>query len=195
MLYKAQGAWEDASRCFSEAVALAQEADVKGQLPYAECRLAEMDVLQGRPTEAIARLQPRVSDMRWHYEVVLLSILAEAHADMGDPAKAEKVVDTGLTRARLMHNRVDGLEASRDQAKVLALQGKREEARATLEEALSLARSMPHPYAEAKLSCEYGMLHLREIEPARARERLCAALEIFRRLGAKKDAEQTRWAL
>ncbi len=195
MLYKARGAWEDASRCFSEAVALAREADVKGQLPYAECRLAEMEVLQGRPTEAIARLQPRVSEMRWHYEVVLLSILAEAHADMGDSAKAEKVVDLAQTRARLMHNRVDGLEASRVRAKILALQGRREEVTATLDEALSLARSMPYPYAEAKLSYEYGMLHLREKEPARARERLRAALEIFRRLGAKKDAEQIRRAL
>ena len=54
---------------------------------------------------------------------------------------------------------------------------------------------MPYPYAEAKLSCGYGMLHLREKEPEIARERLCAALEIFRRLGAKKDAEQTRRAL
>jgi tetratricopeptide (TPR) repeat protein len=78
MLYRAQGAWEDASRCFSEAVALAREADVKGQLPYAECRLAEMDVLQGRPTEAIARLEPCVSEMRWQYEVVLLSARSSA---------------------------------------------------------------------------------------------------------------------
>jgi hypothetical protein len=88
------------NRCFSEAVALAREADVKGQLPYAECRLAEMDVLQGRPTEAIARLEPRVSEMRWQYEVVLLSVLAEAYADMGDAAKAEEVVDIAQTRAR-----------------------------------------------------------------------------------------------
>ena len=195
MLYKAQGTWEDASRCISEAVALAREADVKGQLPYAECRLAEMDVLQGRPAGAIACLEPRVSDMRWQYEVVLLSILAEAHADMGDPAKAEKIVDLAQTRARLMRNRVDGLEASRVQAKILAMQGNREEATAALEEALSWARSMPYPYAEAKLTGEYGMLHLREKEPGRARERLRAALEIFRRLGAKQDAQQTRRTL
>ncbi len=154
-----------------------------------------MDVLQGRPTEAIARLQPRAPDLQWMYDVLLLSILAEAYADMGDAAKAEEVVDIALRRARLMYNRVDGLEASRVQAKILALQGRREEVTATLDEAMSRARSMPYPYAEAKLSCEYGMLHLREKEPGRARERLCAALEIFRQLGAKKDAEQTRRAL
>jgi hypothetical protein len=111
-----------------------------------------MDVLQGRPTEAIARLQPRVSEMRWQYEVVLLSILAEAYADTGDPAEAEKVVDLAQTRARLMHSLVHGLEAQRVRAKILAMLGSRKAATATLDEAMSLARSMPYPYAEARLS-------------------------------------------
>ena len=195
VLYKAQGAWEDASRCFSEAAALAREVDITGQLGYTECRLAEMDVLQGRPTEAIARLQPRAPDLQWMYNVLLLSVLAEAHADIGDAAKAEEVVDIAQTRARLMYNRVDGLEALRVRAKILTMQGNRKEASVALEEALSWARSMPYPYAEAKLSREYGMLHLREGEPARASKRLRAALEVFRRLGAKKDAEQTRRTL
>jgi hypothetical protein len=75
------------------------------------------------------------------------------------------------------------------------MQGNRKEASAALEGALSWARSMPYPYAEAKLSREYGILHLREGEPGRAWERLRAALEVFRRLGAKKDAEQTRRTL
>jgi tetratricopeptide (TPR) repeat protein len=195
VLYKARGAWEDASHCFSDAIALAREADATGQLGYAECRLAEMDVLQGRPTEAIARLQPRASDLQWLYDVLLLSILAEAYADMGDAAKAEEVVDIAQTRARLMYNRVDGLEALRVRAKILTMQGNRKEASAALEEALSCARSMPYPYAEAKLSREYGILHLRQGEPGRAWERLSVALEVFRRLGAKKDAEQTRRTL
>jgi tetratricopeptide (TPR) repeat protein len=195
ILYKARGAWEDASHCFSEAATLAREADAPGQLGYAECRLAEMDVLQGRPTEAIARLQPRVSDLQWLYDVLLLSILAEAYADMGGSAKAEEVVDIAQARARLMYNRVDGLEALRVRAKILTMQGNRKEASAALEEALSWARSMPYPYAEAKLSREYGILYLREGEPARAWEWLRAALEVFRRLGAKKDAEQTRRTL
>jgi tetratricopeptide (TPR) repeat protein len=136
-----------------------------------------MEVLQGRPTQAMARLQPRVSEMRWQYEVVLLSVLAETYADIGDPAEAEKVVDLAQTRARLMHNRVDGLKASRVRAKILAMLGRREAATAALDEALSLARSMPYPYAEARLSYEFGILHLRERAPARARERLRAALE------------------
>ncbi len=195
VLYKAQGAWENAYHCFSEAVALARETDAIGQLGYAECRLAEMDVLQGRPTEAIARLQPRASELLWLYDVLLLSILAEAYADTGDAARAEEVMERAQARAQLIHNRLDGLEASRVRAKILTLRGNCEEACAVLEEALSWARSMPYPYEEAKLSQEYGMLHLREGEPERARERLSVALEIFRRLGANKDAEQAARAL
>jgi tetratricopeptide (TPR) repeat protein len=45
-----------------------------------------------------------------------------------------------------------------------------EDASRCFSEAVALARSMPYPYAEARLSCEYGMLHLREKEPARARK-------------------------
>ncbi len=45
----------------------------------------------------------------------------------------------------------------------------------------------------AKLSREYGLLHLRAGE--QARERLSAALRIFRRLGASNDAEKTERTL
>jgi hypothetical protein len=39
------------------------------------------------------------------------------------------------------------------------------------------------------------MLHIHEVEPEQARERLSAALGIFRRLGAREDAGQTDRAL
>jgi hypothetical protein len=54
---------------------------------------------------------------------------------------------------------------------------------------------MPYPYAEARILREYGMLHLREREPREARKWLSAALGIFGRLGAKKDAERSEQAL
>ena len=164
---------------------------------YARTRQAELDVLRGRPREAIALLQPRLdaSDLTWIYDVVLLRVLAEAYVDAGDAVKAEEVVDLALTRAGLMHNRVDGVEALRVCAKIRAMQGRREEASAALEEALSLARSIRYPYAEGRILREHGMLHIREVEPEHARERLCAALDIFIRLRAKKDAEQTRRTL
>jgi tetratricopeptide (TPR) repeat protein len=156
-----------------------------------------MDVLLDRPAGAIVRLgrRPDLSDLTSFYEIVLLSALAEAHADTGDAAGAEEVADLALTQARRTRNRVDGVEALRVRAKVLSMLGRPEVATAALEEALSWARSMPYPYAEARILSEYGLLHLREREPKEARKRLSAALGIFGRLGAKKDAEWTEQAL
>lgn len=68
-------------------------------------------------------------------------------------------------------------------------------AESALAEGLALARSMPYPYAEARLLCVYGEMHAQNGEPQPARERLQAALTIFQRLGARKDAEQTKHAV
>ena len=100
VLRKAQGAWEEAIRCFSDAAALAREAGNREGSRYAEVRLAELDVLRGRPAEAIARLGPEVSDLTWWYEVLLLTVLAEAYADTGDAVKAEEVAAVAVGRAR-----------------------------------------------------------------------------------------------
>jgi hypothetical protein len=49
----------------------------------------------------------------------------------------------------------------------------------------------PIPFTETRILHEYGMLHIREGETERARKRLSAALDVFRRLGASKDVEHT----
>jgi tetratricopeptide (TPR) repeat protein len=197
VLCNAEGAWEDASRCFSEAIARAQDASNPEMLGYARTRQAELDVLRGRPVEAIARLQPWLdaSNLTWIYDVVLLRVLAEAYMDTGDAARAEDVAEQAIVRAGLMHNRVDGVEALRVLGKCHSVQGCREGASAALDEALSQACSIPYPYAEGKILREYGMLHIHEGEPERARERLSAAVEIFHRLRAREDAGQTEQVL
>jgi transposase len=48
---------------------------------------------------------------------------------------------------------------------------------------------MPYPYAEARLLHVYGLMHAQKGGPEPARERLEAALALFRRLGARKDAD------
>ena len=195
ILRKAEGAWEEAIRCFSDAAALAGKAGNREGSRYAEVRLIEIAVLRGGPAEAIARLGPEVPELTWWYEVLLLTVLAEAYADSGDAVKAEEVAAGAVSRARATRNRVDGVEALRVRAKGLSMRGRPEEASAALEEALSWACPMPYPYAEARILYEYGMLHVREGEPGGTRERLSAALDIFRRLGAKKEAGRTERAL
>jgi tetratricopeptide (TPR) repeat protein/transcriptional regulator with XRE-family HTH domain len=186
----AEGAWEDAARCLSEAFVAhdVQSPEFRG---YVQTLLAQLDLLRGCPAEALARLEPYASDLTSIRDASTLSVLAEAYADTGEAARAEEAVDLALMRANLMRNRVAGLEASRIRAKILTERGRREEAIVTLEEALSGARSMPYPYAEGKILREYGILYIRESKPERAMEQLSAALGIFVWLGAKKYAEQT----
>jgi hypothetical protein len=80
----------------------------------------------------------------------------------------------------------------RIQALIAIKQGHWEVAHQALEEGLALARPMPYPHGEGRLLQVYGRLHLARNEPTAARDRLEAALAIFRQLGARKDIE---WAL
>ena len=81
------------------------------------------------------------------------------------------------------------------QATVATRQERWDEAEQALEEGLTLARSMPYPYAEARLLHVYGEMHVQKGELEPARKRLEAALAIFRRLDARKDVEQVECAL
>jgi hypothetical protein len=74
-------------------------------------------------------------------------------------------------------------------------QGRWDEAAQGLEEGITLARAIPYPYAAGRLLHVYGELHLQTGEAGQARARLEAALAIFRRLGARRDAERIERAL
>jgi tetratricopeptide (TPR) repeat protein len=78
---------------------------------------------------------------------------------------------------------------------VLTRQERWADAERSFGEAVSLATSMPYPYAEAWALYEWGMLHAARGDREQAQHRLHEALEIFRRLGARKDAERTEEAL
>jgi hypothetical protein len=54
---------------------------------------------------------------------------------------------------------------------------------------------MLYPYGEARLLQVYAEMHAQQSAPSPARERLDAALVIFRRLGARKDVEQAKQLL
>jgi ATP/maltotriose-dependent transcriptional regulator MalT len=114
---------------------------------------------------------------------------------MGDVAAADELVGQTVRRARVEGYGFALVEAQRVQAMVAIRQGRWEEAERALEEGLTLARSMPYPYGEARLLHVYGQMHVAEGEPGPARERLKAALAIFQRLGARKDAERAEGTL
>jgi hypothetical protein len=58
-----------------------------------------------------------------------------------------------------------------------------------------MTRHIRYPYAEGRLLHVYGLLHAQRNEPEVAQERLAAALAIFGRLGARRDADQVEQTL
>jgi tetratricopeptide (TPR) repeat protein len=196
----AEGAWDDASRYLEESLALSERSDaVITVLWRAQPLLSERDILVGRPDLARGRLAPLLagaSQRPWpvpffQFSVAqVLAILAWAHVELGDVAAADEVVGQAIMRARAMNYRLAWVNALRVQAMVRICQERWDEAERALEEGLTMARSLPYPYGEARLLHVYGQMHAQKGEPGPARERLEDALAIFRRLGARKDAER-----
>jgi hypothetical protein len=99
-------------------------------------------------------------------------------------------VEQAIRRTRPENFRLVLVDALRVQGMVAMRLAHWEEAAWALEEGLSLARSMPYPYAEARLLHLSSRLHAQVGKAEAARERLTTALAIFQRLGARKDIEQ-----
>jgi tetratricopeptide (TPR) repeat protein len=136
------------------------------------------------------RLGPEDSDV-----TRLLPVLAWAHLEQGKGDQAADEATQALVRCRREEMRPVLVEALRVQALVALRQGHPEEAARSLEEGMALARSMPYPYAEARLLTVEGERYVAQGETGLARERLEEALAIFRWLGARKDVERTLQAL
>jgi adenylate cyclase len=188
-----QGRWEEAARWLGEALALVQRTGERYVQENVQALLAELDLLAGRPQAAIARLEELV--VADGVSLHVFPSLAWARLEVGAVERAAEVVIETIRRARAEEQRFYLLEALRVQGMVLTRQERFEEAERAFQEGLELARSLPVPYAEARILYQQGLLDQQRGEPEQARERLKEALGIFRRLGAVKDVERTEQAL
>jgi tetratricopeptide (TPR) repeat protein len=180
-----------------ESVAIAESYSDRLALCWAQGLLAERDLLLGQPEAARTRLVPLLGrpDVEEFFVTRFLPVLAWAHLDLGEMAEAEQVVAQATRRMRANRIRLDLPDALRVRAMIALRQEHWRVAQQALEEGLALAQSMPYPYAAGRLLHVYGELHGQKGEPGPARERLEAALAIFQRLGARKDAERVEQAL
>jgi len=196
-LLLAEGRRDEAARYLSDAIGLAEPAGDLQALRWASGLYAELDLLQGQPEAALARLQPLLDrpGMEEYDVTVALPVLALAHLRAGDVARAAGIVAQAIRRARPEGARLVLVDALRVQALVALEQGNWQEAHRALDEGVALAREMPYPYAEARLRQVYAEAHARTGHSAAALERLEEALAIFSRLGARKDAEGTERAI
>jgi tetratricopeptide (TPR) repeat protein len=192
-LHLGLGAWEEATRDLGEAIALGERSGYLQMLRLAHGALAEIEIRRGRPADARVRLLPLLDRPGLEEEDVtqLLPVLAWAHLELGELGEADAVVRQAIRRARTEGSPLLLADALRVQGLIAIRQGWWEEAERALDEGLALARSMPYPYAEARLLYLDGLFRTHQGEGGPARERLEAARAIFRRLGARKDIEHT----
>jgi tetratricopeptide (TPR) repeat protein len=193
-LYLAEGEWEEAARSLEVGLTAARQSHDLQALTWAECPLAELDLLEGRPEAALARLEPLLAEQDVE-RGRLLPLLAWAHLEMGDIEQAERNVVEAVKAAADQHAHLRLVEARRVQGMILARAKRWQEAERSFAEAVSLARGMSYPYAEARALHEHGRTYLLKGDRELAQKQLEEALVIFRRLGAKKDADRTKQAL
>jgi tetratricopeptide (TPR) repeat protein/transcriptional regulator with XRE-family HTH domain len=197
LLDLAQGRWTEALRTLEDTSALARNGDRLDILQAAQNALAERDLLAGRVQEARAHLDSLVAPLEQPAVVLtpLLPLLAWVHLELGDTDRAHELVKQAIAGARAQESSVVLVDALRIQALLGARLTRWHEAAASLDEALTLARAMPSPYAEAKALYVHGQLHVAMGEPERARDGFEQALAILCRLGERLYATHVERAL
>jgi tetratricopeptide (TPR) repeat protein len=194
--YLAAGEWDAATGYLHEIVTVTERYGMvtHGRFRHAQGLLAEIDLYCGRPEAARDRLLPLAADENT-FATWMRTQLAWAYLELGEVDRAAELVARALAQGRFEKHLVRLVDALRVQAMVLARQGQLNQAASALDEGLTLTPAMPYPYGEARLLHVYGLLHRQRGEPQAARQRLGAALAIFRRLGARKDSERTEQLL
>jgi tetratricopeptide (TPR) repeat protein len=186
-----EGDWDEASRILEDSLSVAQETGHQQGQERAQIFLAELDVLTGRPEEAIKQLEPLVKEGSADL-TSSLSCLAWAHVCINDEKHLQQAAETAERAVNLAQGHAEVLvSAVWVQGMVLIRQGCSEEALRVLTAGLALTRSMPYPYWEACILEQLGILAQQRADPEQAQARLEEALAIFRRLGAKNDIERT----
>lgn len=187
-----EGDWEQAGRHLGEALALAEEAVDRQSREVNQTMLAELHVVQGRADVARRDLEALI-DQEHGTSGLMLPVLASAYLLLGDLTGAEELANQAVTWTQ--REPLYLVDALRMQGKVLIQQGRLDEARRILAQALELARSMSYPYAEARILVEEGTACIKQGDVSQGQSRLEEALAIFERLGAKQDIQSTRQAL
>jgi tetratricopeptide (TPR) repeat protein len=193
----AEGAWDEATQYLEEGLAIAERTGDLFMVQELQRALAERDLVLGQAERARTRLLPLLDHLPWENWVIppLLARFAWVQVELGELNEAEATVAQAIRGAQAMTYRVALVDALRVRAMVFTRQHCWVDAAHSLEEGLALARSMPYPYAEARLLHICGEMYAQKGEPEPAQEPLEAALAIFRRLGARKDAERVEQAL
>src|SRR5207302_5741177 len=118
-----QGAWAEAAACLHEAVDLAANMGSPWDQVWPQRLLAELDLLQERPTEALARLQGLLGREEAHDVAYLLPLAAWAQLQVGHLEEAATAARQAVARATAEDNNRALPEALRVRALVATALG------------------------------------------------------------------------
>jgi tetratricopeptide (TPR) repeat protein len=197
------GAWQQARAYLEASLQAARSLRIVHDERVALTHLASLDLLDGRPQDAVARLHPvtgglsasGAEDLTWDTPVELLSVLAEAHLELNDLDRARAYAGRAVHHARRMGAWLQGIRALEVHGMILARDGDHNLARAAYQEGLDRARAMAFPYGQARLLHAYGLLDRQQQDHRAAHARFTQALAILERLGADNDADRLRRAI
>jgi tetratricopeptide (TPR) repeat protein/transcriptional regulator with XRE-family HTH domain len=197
------GAWQQARAYLEGSLQAARSLRIIHDERVALTHLARLDLLDGRPQDAVTRLHPvtadgpvpAAEDLTWDTPVELLSVLTEAHLDLNDLDRARAYARHAVDHARRMGAWLQGIRALEVHGMVLARDGHHDLARAAYQEGLDRATAMPFPYGQARLLHAYGLLDRQQQDHAAAHAKFAQALAILERLGADNDAGRLRQAI
>ena len=184
----------------AEGLAMLKEAAAHDQIAVGEVGriLAERDLLEGRPEDAVARFaaMPTNTGNDWPIADIVtdgMPWLAWANLALGRE-------EQGITALQAHMERCPPESSAMAEAQYVAgmlalLRGHYEDARATLDAALALCVRAPYPYFEAKALYAYGQVCAAEGDTMQARLRYEEALSILARVGERMYADHIERAL
>lgn len=162
--------------------------------------LAEVELVMGNATTAQELLEPKLADPDRSADndaTPMMPMLAWAHIERGGVQDAAALLERAAVQAKVQHHRIALLDVQRVRGMLHLKQQRWPEAEEALDHGLALARSMPHPYAEAKTLYVAGQLQAEMGHAERAHEHFTRALSICDRLGEglyRPLIERAYWA-
>jgi tetratricopeptide (TPR) repeat protein len=197
MVRMGRGDWESGSSALEEHIVLAHRTGDFRWLHTAQALLAERDLLEGRPRDALPRLDAvtRIPNLSELALIDILPTLAWTYLELGDPEWAISKAADAAERAARQEEQQQLIEALRVQGMALDRQQRWPEAESCFARALDLLESTPYPYARGRVLYFRGLMHLNRGESTQARESLQEALDLLRQLGARPYIERTAQAL
>lgn len=172
-----------AERYLEESFSLAERSGQTAQISYLQIPLADRDLREGRPGDALARLDSLVRARAFETPADhrALQVAAQALLMTGAGAVAHSLIQEGISFAEGQDNRLALIGWLALRGRQAALSG--EDGEPYLSAALDVARAIPNPEAEARIMALIGDT---TGDPAS----LGAAEAIFARLGRLPDLDR-----